>query len=255
MVIQSVNCPACFAPITINEGSTVVVCEYCGTSSAVERSPGHSSTLVMRTVQASIERNAEQQRVSSLQLLIAQLGASIATLRSDVLATDAEIREIQRGKMDSTARRQIQALSSQKQELSRSLRELLAQHDELTGELKSLREPETTEAAEVDVAPASLAVVAHSPEKSKGLAVALALFPLTGLFGLHHFYTGNWKLGLVYALFFWTYIPILAAWLEGFSTCFVPNDEWQARKRGIIVNWKGAIVCFIVLAVVVALGA
>ncbi|MBR0145177.1 MAG: TM2 domain-containing protein [Eubacterium sp.] len=50
-------------------------------------------------------------------------------------------------------------------------------------------------------------------KKSRTIAGVLAIF--TGAIGLHKFYLGNWKKGIVYLLFFWTGVPAALGLLEG----------------------------------------
>lgn len=60
------------------------------------------------------------------------------------------------------------------------------------------------------------------PNKSQGVAIALAYF--LGLFGGHRFYLGETKKGLIYLAFFWTSIPILLGFYDGFK--YFRNPEW-----------------------------
>ena len=43
------------------------------------------------------------------------------------------------------------------------------------------------------------------PKRDKTLAGVLAIF--TGTIGIHKFYMGQWKQGLIYLLFFWSGVP------------------------------------------------
>lgn len=46
--------------------------------------------------------------------------------------------------------------------------------------------------------------------------IAYALIAIfIGDFGIHRFYAGKWLSGIVYLLFFWTFIPGLIAFIEG----------------------------------------
>lgn len=49
-------------------------------------------------------------------------------------------------------------------------------------------------------------------QKSKGVSIALALF--FGSFGIHWFYLEKPGRGILYALFFWTGLPLLAAVID-----------------------------------------
>ena len=46
------------------------------------------------------------------------------------------------------------------------------------------------------------------------VAAALLAFFLGG-FGIHKFYLGKWGWGLVYLLLCWTFIPVVASFVEG----------------------------------------
>jgi TM2 domain-containing membrane protein YozV len=54
----------------------------------------------------------------------------------------------------------------------------------------------------------------NSVKKDATVAVLLAFF--LGGFGAHRFYMGQISLGIVYAIFFWTFIPALIALIECF---------------------------------------
>ena len=53
----------------------------------------------------------------------------------------------------------------------------------------------------------------HKKKKSRTVAGILALF--TGAIGLHKFYLGEWKTGLLWVLFFWTGVPWILGLIEG----------------------------------------
>ena len=69
----------------------------------------------------------------------------------------------------------------------------------------------------------------HAPPKSKVIAGLLAIF-LGGL-GIHKFYLGETTAGVVYLLFFWTFIPALIALVEGIIYLTM-SDEAFANKYG-----------------------
>ena len=54
-----------------------------------------------------------------------------------------------------------------------------------------------------------------SPGKKKSRTLAGVLAILAGTVGIHKFYLGEWKKGILYVLFFWTGIPMLLSLLEG----------------------------------------
>ena len=65
--------------------------------------------------------------------------------------------------------------------------------------------------------------------KSKIAAALLAFF--LGGFGVHKFYLGQVGLGLIYLLFFWTFIPAIIALIE-FILLLTMSDEAFDRKYG-----------------------
>lgn len=63
--------------------------------------------------------------------------------------------------------------------------------------------------------------------KSRGVAIALAFF--LGGFGAHHFYLDRPGLGVLYALFFWTFIPAFAALIEVIIMLTTSPAAWDAK--------------------------
>ena len=63
--------------------------------------------------------------------------------------------------------------------------------------------------------------------KSRATAALLAFF--LGTFGAHKFYLGHPILGIVYILFFWTFIPTIIAFIE-FIIYICMSDEAFAAK-------------------------
>ena len=66
--------------------------------------------------------------------------------------------------------------------------------------------------------------------KSRVAAAVLAL--LLGSFGLHKFYLGKTAQGVLYLLFFWTYIPALIAWIEGIGYLLRSDESWADEYGG-----------------------
>jgi len=63
--------------------------------------------------------------------------------------------------------------------------------------------------------------------KSRDTAGLLALF-LGGL-GAHKFYLGNTKMGIIYILFCWTFIPAIIGFFEAIQFFRMPHDVFHAR--------------------------
>lgn len=69
----------------------------------------------------------------------------------------------------------------------------------------------------------------QGPERSRIIGIVLALF-LGGL-GVHKFYTGKSGLGVVYLLFFWTFVPAIIALVEAIIWAFQSDDEWAEKQH------------------------
>tara|TARA_B100000963_G_scaffold116333_1_gene101340 strand:- start:1064 stop:1477 length:414 start_codon:yes stop_codon:yes gene_type:complete len=64
--------------------------------------------------------------------------------------------------------------------------------------------------------------------KSRAAAGILGIF--LGAFGIHKFYCGSIGLGIVYLLFFWTFIPGIVGFIEGIIYLTQPDDETFTRR-------------------------
>jgi TM2 domain-containing membrane protein YozV len=69
----------------------------------------------------------------------------------------------------------------------------------------------------------------HSFEHSKLVAALLAVF--LGGIGLHKFYLGRVGWGIVYLLFFWTFIPTIVGFIEGLIYLSMSEGAFH-RKYG-----------------------
>lgn len=64
-------------------------------------------------------------------------------------------------------------------------------------------------------------------KKSKTTAWVLALF--LGAFGAHKFYLGKTAQGILYLLFFWTFIPGFVAFIEFIMYVAMSDDQFDQR--------------------------
>ena len=82
--------------------------------------------------------------------------------------------------------------------------------------------------------------------KSRVAAAVIAFS--TGLFGIHRFYLGQWW-GIFYLLFFWTYIPMLVAIIEGIVFLATSQKVWNDKyNRGLSLGTeKGGVVVIVPL--------
>ena len=63
--------------------------------------------------------------------------------------------------------------------------------------------------------------------KSKLAATLFAIF--LGSFGIHKFYLGDTKAGVIYLIFFWTVIPAIIGFIEGIIWLTQSNEQWLAK--------------------------
>lgn len=77
--------------------------------------------------------------------------------------------------------------------------------------------------------PASTVVRNTRPRPSKNRFIAALLALVFGMFGVHYFYLGNKKKGLLYLAFFWTYIPIALSIFTGFRLLFMSNQKFKEK--------------------------
>ena len=69
--------------------------------------------------------------------------------------------------------------------------------------------------------------VGAGSDKEKLVAGLLAIF--VGGFGVHKFYLGDTKMGVLYLCFFWTFIPALVGLIEGILYLTKTDEEFQQR--------------------------
>ncbi len=63
--------------------------------------------------------------------------------------------------------------------------------------------------------------------KTKIAASLLAIF--LGVFGIHKFYLGDTTQGVIYLIFFWTFIPAIIGFIEGIVWLTQSNEVWLAK--------------------------
>jgi TM2 domain-containing membrane protein YozV len=70
--------------------------------------------------------------------------------------------------------------------------------------------------------------------KGKKEKIPAALFALLlGGFGAHKFYLGQIGIGIVYLVFFWTFIPAIIALIEGIIYLTKSDEEFIAKYGGM----------------------
>ena len=70
--------------------------------------------------------------------------------------------------------------------------------------------------------------------KSRSTAIALAI--LLGGLGIHKFYLGQPGWGIIYALFCWTFVPMILGVLEGLMYLGMSEETFNERYNGVGVS-------------------
>lgn len=65
--------------------------------------------------------------------------------------------------------------------------------------------------------------------KSRIAAAVLALF--LGGIGIHKFYLGKTAQGILYLLFFWTFIPVIIAFIEAIIYLTMSDEDFAAKYK------------------------
>jgi hypothetical protein len=78
---------------------------------------------------------------------------------------------------------------------------------------------------------------------------------LLGAFGVHKFYLNKIAQGVIYLIFFWTYIPAIIAWVEAIIYLRTTNEAWAAQYGGPVAQPSSAAIgCLWILALAPLLG-
>lgn len=79
--------------------------------------------------------------------------------------------------------------------------------------------------------PSSDTNTSHSPKTIKSRVTAGVLAILLGGIGVHKFYIGKTGMGILYLIFFWTYIPAIIGFIEGiiYLTSTKTDEEFTAK--------------------------
>lgn len=70
-------------------------------------------------------------------------------------------------------------------------------------------------------------VVRGTRKKDRTTAAVMAI--VLGGIGMHKFYLDQWLWGILYVLFFWTWVPLVLGALEGITILLMSNRAFQAR--------------------------
>ncbi|MDJ0733621.1 MAG: NINE protein [Nostocaceae cyanobacterium] len=75
--------------------------------------------------------------------------------------------------------------------------------------------------------------------KNKITAALLCFF--LGALGVHKFYLGQNLAGILYLLFFWTFIPSIIAFVEFFLLILMSDDDFNRKFNNMVTKSGGAI--------------
>lgn len=67
------------------------------------------------------------------------------------------------------------------------------------------------------------------PKNPKNKLVSALLALLLGDIGIHKFYLGQTKTGVMYLLFCWTFIPALIGFFEGIGFLIMSEEKFQKK--------------------------
>ncbi len=70
---------------------------------------------------------------------------------------------------------------------------------------------------------------AEVPHYTKDKTIAGLLAILLGSFGIHKFYLGEWIQGIVYLIFFWTYVPLFLGLIEGIRYLILTDERFASQ--------------------------
>ncbi|MCF7820530.1 MAG: TM2 domain-containing protein [Candidatus Pacebacteria bacterium] len=68
--------------------------------------------------------------------------------------------------------------------------------------------------------------------KRKNLYLALILAILLGFFGIHKFYLGKIKSGVLYLLFSWTFVPAILTIFDVIKLIFQDKEKFDQKYNG-----------------------
>lgn len=74
--------------------------------------------------------------------------------------------------------------------------------------------------------PVAKPAVLETPSRTKVRITAGVLAIILGGVGVHKFYLGAWGWGILYVLFFWTYLPAIAGLVEGILILTKSDQEF-----------------------------
>jgi hypothetical protein len=194
MTITTVSCSSCGAPIKIPEDVDFLNCVYCGAALKVQRGDGYVALKLAEQVSKSIQQVGDRTQATiregtyatQSELKRLQITQEIASLQIQLSGIQAEIRSLERQKSNRKIKKQLRELRDQEKNLLANINRLQAW---LTVKDEPLNNEEVLEKVIVNQAERVLT--------PKDWSVTFLLCVFLGPFGVHRFYTGYTKIGLV----------------------------------------------------------
>jgi hypothetical protein len=208
--ITTLSCKSCGAAIQVPPDLDFFNCSYCGAALSVQRGDGYVALKMAERVSRSIEEVGSQTQstirqsgeATQSELKVLQIGQQLSFLQVQLSTLQAEIRSLERQKMDWQIRQQLNDLRQQESSLIFQMRTL---QTALTG--RSTDQPalnDTPSHNQADRTPDSARQPTPAPVdyNGKDWRWAFGLCVSLGYFGAHRFYSGHILLGFVYLFTF-----------------------------------------------------
>ena len=121
--VKELRCPSCAAALAIDEDSTLVQCEYCGVTSAIERPEGQTILRVVDEVVGTIKQSSDETQEAIMasstaladQMKVLERRDRLMAARIRLMSLDNDIRALEVAKSSRRNRRQIAALNEQRE--------------------------------------------------------------------------------------------------------------------------------------------
>ena len=145
MNIEPVHCPSCLAIVEVSPEMDKATCEYCGTTSIIEHSEGHTTLRLTKEIEV-LRRTLQDANAQTAQTVLAsnestqrelqylRLNQELSSVDMRLANTQAEIRSLQREPDKKARKRNL----SQIKNLQNSERDLTARRFEIQKAQKAL---------------------------------------------------------------------------------------------------------------------
>jgi TM2 domain-containing membrane protein YozV len=192
--IINLSCKSCGANIKIPSDVDFFNCAYCGAALMVQRGEGYVAVKLAEKVSQSIQESGSQTQstiregthVTQLELKKLQISQPISTLQMQLNSIQSEIRTLEREKSNKRIKRQ--------------LKELRTQETSMISQIRSLQTPILESVTAASIARMSEKQIINPPKDyaGKDWRTTFVLCTLFGFLGIHRFYIGRLRSGLIY---------------------------------------------------------